>query len=207
MKTIFALTFTSLLLNAFAAAESPVFTSLGHSGENVFAGVKSSAKGMEPETYLLKVKGDALSSEKIPLPTDLEHREVISILDTTAKDLVVVMTQRTVEQGDNPLLHSYDTKTKKWTKLGEVGCHSFSKLKIEASQLTVNCLVTNKSGDETESPVKVSLKGILLKPQQEIVLPVTKLSGPQIKAELLGESFEWKELKVVSNQKEKLFKP
>lgn len=206
MKKFIALSLSTFLINAFAAAEAPVFTTLVTSGKDVFAGVKKIAKGMEPETYLLKVRGETLTSEKISLPADLIHREVVSIFEGD-KGRLVVMTQRTVEQGDTPQLHLFEPGSKKWSKLTDVGCTSFAKVKVDADALTVGCLETTKSGEEVEKPLKITLKDVKLAPKGELTLPATKSPEAPVKAELIGEAFEWKELKVMANKKEKVFKP
>lgn len=64
MKKISTLALASLLLTNIACAQAPVFTSIGTSGLNVFAGVKLEQKGMEPETYILEVSKDKFASKK-----------------------------------------------------------------------------------------------------------------------------------------------
>lgn len=205
MKTISKLALASLFITSVACAQAPVFTTLSSSGKDVFAGVKKEAKGMEPETYLLQVGRD-LSSKKIALPKELEHREVIALFPAE-KNQLVVMSQRTVEQGDNPQFHSYNPAKKEWKKLAEVQCMSFAKLKVEKSAVTVNCLETNEKGDEVETQKKVTLKDVTLTQPGDISLPLAKVEDKSVKAELIGDSFEWKELKVGVDKKEKTFRP
>jgi hypothetical protein len=206
MKKIISLSLSTLLFTTVACAQAPVFTTVATSGKNVFAGVKMEKKGMEPETYLLEVSGEKLSSQKISLPTEIIHREVVALF-SAENNMVVVMSQRTVEQGDKPLLHSYDPSKKEWKKLAEVDCVSFAKVKVEASSITMSCVETDKTGNEIETPKKVALSGIKLIPTSEVTLPFVKSEKETLKAELLGEAFEWKELKVGLDKKEKIFKP
>lgn len=205
MKTISTLALASLFITSVACAQAPVFTTLSSSGKDVFAGVKKEAKGMEPETYLLQVNKD-LTSNKIALPTELSHREVVALFPAE-KNQLVVMSQRTVEQGDNPQFHSYNPAKKEWKKLAEVQCMSFAKLKVEKSSVTVNCLETNEKGDEVETQKKVVLKDVVLTKPGDISLPLAKVEDKSLKAELVGDSFEWKELKVGHDKKEKVFRP
>lgn len=206
MKKISTIAIASLLISTVACAQAPVFTTLNSSGKNVFAGVKLEKKGMEPETYLLQVSGDALTSNKVSLPTELIHREVVALFPAQ-NDLLVVMSQRTVEQGDNPQFHSFNPAKKEWKKLSEVDCMSFAKLKVEKSSVTLSCLSTNAKGDEVETKKKVELKGVTLIQPGDVTLPMAKIEKGPLKAELLGESFEWKELKVGLDKKEKTFRP
>ena len=205
MKNISTLALVSLFFTSVACAQAPVFTTLSSSGKDVFAGVKLEAKGMEPETYLLQVNKD-LTSKKIALPTELAHREVIALFPAE-KNQIVVMSQRTVEQGDNPQFHSYNPAKKEWKKLAEVQCMTFAKLKVEKSAVTVNCLETNEKGDEVETQKKVALKDITLTQPGDISLPLAKVEDKSVKAELVGDTFEWKELKVGVDKKEKVFRP
>ena len=206
MKKLYTTALLSALMTTAACAQAPVFTTLATSGKKVFAGAKLEKKGMEPETYILEVSADSLSSQKISLPTELSHREVVAMFSTQS-NVIVVMSQRTVEQGDKPLFHSFDPIKKEWKKLAEVDCVSFAKLKVEAGSVTLNCVETNKAGDEVETQKKVSLQGLALSPKGDITLPVEKLEEPSLKAQLMGDSFEWKELKVGYDKKEKIFRP
>jgi hypothetical protein len=206
MKNIFTFTFVSLLLTTGACAQSPVFTSLSSTGGTIFAGVKLESKGNEPETYLLKVSSVAMTSDKISLPEEISHREVVALFPAE-KNLLVVMSQKTVEQGDKPLFHSYDSDKKEWKKLAEADCTSFAKLKVDKQSVTLKCLETNAKGDEVETLKKVPLKGVTLTQTGDITLPLAKVEKDAVKAELLGDSFEWKELKVGADKKEKVFRP
>ena len=206
MKKITALTLATLVFSSVSFAQSPIFTTLTSSGKSVFAGVKLQEKGMEPDTYILEVSGDQLASKKIPLPAEIMHREVVGLFPAEGNQ-IVVLSQRTVEQGDKPLFHSYNPAKKEWKKIAEADCVSFAKLKVEVSSVTFTCVETDKKGDEVEVAKKVALSGIKLKPTGEISLPMKKVEQNSLKAELLGEAFEWKELKVGFNKKEKVFTP
>src|SRR5690606_33790018 len=111
MKMISTLALVSLFVTTVACAEAPVFTTLSSSGKSVFAGVKQEAKGMEPDTYLMQVSGEPMTSSKITLPTELSHREIVGLFPAENHTLLV-LSQRTVEQGDKPLLHSYNPDKK-----------------------------------------------------------------------------------------------
>jgi hypothetical protein len=206
MKTISTFTLATLLLTSFACAQAPVFTTLSSTGKNIFAGVKKETKGSEPETYLLKVSGDSLTSDKVALPKELTHREVVALFPAE-NNLLVVMSQRTVEQGDKPQFHSYNSDKKEWKKLAETNCISFSKIKVELHALNISCLETNAKGEEVESTKKVDLKGVKFSQTGNVTLPVAKVEKASLKAELLGETFEWKELKVGLDKKQKIFRP
>ena len=204
MKKI--ITIFALSLSAVACANTPVFTSLGASDKDVFAGVKLEEKGNEPETYLVHITSGALTSEKVKLPTELIHREVVSLFPANANELLV-LTQRTVEQGDSPQLHAYDASKKSWKKIGTVDCSSFAKVTYEKSAVKLTCLRTNEAGNEVSEEKKIDLKGIAIANPRQITLPVEKTENSTLKAELLGDAFQWKELKVSKDKKEKVFKP
>ncbi len=206
MKKISTLALASLLISTVACAQAPVFTTVNSSGKDIFAGVKLESKGMEPETYLLQVSSEALTSSKVSLPTELSHREVVALFPAD-KNRLVVMSQRTVEQGDRPQFHSYNPEKKEWKKLAEVDCVSFAKVKVEKKTLTLSCLETNAKGEEVESKKQVAFRDLILTQPGEVTLPMAKVEKDSVRAELLGDTFEWKELKVGQDKKEKVFRP
>lgn len=197
---------TSILVSFSACAQLPVYTSVTSFNKNVFAGVKKVVKGEEPDTYLVEVNSAKLESKKIELPDDLTAREVIALLPTQGSELVVI-TQRTVEQGDNPLVHSYHPEKKAWKKLSEINCASFANLKVSETAFSLNCVETNEEGKEVTKNVEVKVSGLKLRPINSLGLPQTKVDEKDLKAELLGDSFDWKELKVGTETKEKTFRP
>jgi hypothetical protein len=206
MKKITIITLGSLLWINSVMAQAPVFTTLTSTDKNIFAGVKSEQKGMEPETYLLEIEGDKLTSSKVKLPIDIQHREIVALFPAE-KGMLLVLSQRTVEQGDHPQIHTYNPVKKEWKKIAESTCSSFAKLKVESSAITFSCVETDKKGEEVETQKKVGLQGINIIKTGEVTLPQVKVDHQNIKAELLGEVFEWKQLKVGFNKKEKIFTP
>ncbi len=197
---------TSIIFSISACAQIPVYTSIASADKNIFAGVKKNIKGEEPDTYLLQVDSQKLLSSKVELPAELSSREIIALLPTQGTELVVV-TQRTVEQGDHPQIHSYEPNKKEWKKLGESKCVSFAKLSVTENSLTMSCVETNEKGEEVTKPVQTKISGLKLKPVKTLELPQTKVEDKNLKAQLVGESFEWKELKIGAMGQEKIFKP
>jgi hypothetical protein len=203
MKTSILL--VSLLIPSITLAKSVSFTSLGSNSGNVFAGVKVEEKGSEPETYMIHVNKE-LHSKKFNLPEELIHREVIAILPTSSQDIVVI-TQRTIEQGDKPQFHSLSPSSGKWTRLAKSDCISFSKMKVSNESVALRCLETGTDGKEIEKIHEVSLKGVTFGPAEEVSLPQTKSQKDKTSAELMGEPFAWKDLKIEIESKQKLFQP
>lgn len=204
MKIITTLALSSFLFTSLAGAKTSVYTSLNTSGKDVFAGVKVEEKGMEPETYLLHVDS-SLKSEKVTLPKELSHREIIALFPTT-KSSLLVLTQRTVEQGDDPQLHAFNPQKKEWKKLGEVECMTFSKVNLEKNALILSCVETTEKGEEVVKEKAISFKDLSLSQTGKVILPVTEVKG-DIDAKLLGDAFYWQELKVELNKKSKVIRP
>jgi hypothetical protein len=121
--------------------------------------------------------------------------------------MMVVLSQRTVEQGDKPQFHSYNPAKKEWKKLAVSDCISFAKLSVKSDSVTFTCVETDKKGEEIETQKKVTLKGVKLSRPGEMTLPMVKVEKDNLSAELIGESFEWKQLKVGLNKEEKIFTP
>jgi hypothetical protein len=206
MKKILFFAFCTQIIATSAWADSQVFTSISATPSSVFAGVKIEKRGMEPDTYILEVSSSKLTSQKVALPKDLIHREVVAILPTKDNQIIVI-TQKKTEQGDSPQIHTYQPGKKTWNKLAEVECSTFKTIKLEPKSVTLSCLVTNKAGDEFELMRETPLKEVELIRTGLMELPFNKIEEKNLKAELLGEIFEWNQLKVVSNKKEKVFSP
>lgn len=193
------------LLPSALLAQSVVFTSLGGNSDHIFAGVKSQVKGHEAESHVLHITKD-FEVKKVKLPPELLHREVISLVPASDGKLLVI-TQRTIEQGDQPLFHSYDLKSGEWRKEGEGHCVSFSVLTVKGKTISLNCVEIGENGKEILSDKKFTLKNINMGPEQKIPLPQTKLDAKELKAGLQGAPFAWKELKVEQGKKQKIIKP
>lgn len=204
MKKICGLVLFSMIsFNSFA--QSPTFTAIGTSGKNVLAGVKVVKKDHEPETYLKLIAADFKAST-VSLPEELSHREVIAVLPARGNDFLVI-TQRTVEQGDKPQVHRYASGSKKWSKLGEIDCPSFEKLTVGKNTLSVSCVETDESGKEKETEKKLTSAQIDAQKSISLTLPETRSESESLKVELVGPSFEWDQLKVSSGKVEKVFRP
>jgi hypothetical protein len=206
MKKLNLLMLLSLFLSSQLLAQTPIFTSLSTNGKNVLAGVKLEKKDHEPETYLIKISAAEFESKKINLPLELIHREIIAIFPAE-NNMAVVVTQRTVEQGDRPQFHSYNLSTQTWKKLAEAECKSLTKAKIEKATIAIYCSETDVKGNDVESERKIDLKGIIMSKPQVVTLPVKKDASASLKAELIGEDFDWHELKVSVDKREKVIKP
>ncbi len=193
-----------ILSNAYA--KDPIYTTLNSDGKDIYAGVKIEKKDYEPETYIQKISLDTLVSKKISLPKELSHRDIIAIF-TAENNLLVIMTQKTLERGDHPVFYTFHSQKNEWKKIGESDCISFAKIKVERSSLTLNCVETNDEGKRIEIPKKVVFQDTYLMQPGEITLPTTSITKNSIKAELLGDPFEWKGLKVGTEKKEKVFRP
>jgi len=201
---IFAISWTIILSNVYA--EGPIYTTLNSDGKSIFAGVKLEKKDYEPETYIQEISGDKLISKKIPLPKELSHRDVIGIF-TAEQNQLVILTQRTAERGDHPLFYTLESEKNEWKKIGETNCISFAKITVEKDSMTLHCVETNDEGKRVEIPKKVKFKGVFFTQVGEITLPITNITKNSLRAGLLGDPFEWNEIKVGKDKKEKVFRP
>jgi hypothetical protein len=193
-----------LLVTTSARAQAPVFTTVSVSGNGVFAGVKREAKGEEPETYLLRIKD--LDSTRILLPGELLHREVVGLFPAE-QGLLIVMTQRTIEQGDEPRLHRFSLQSREWKQIAKVDCTSFAKVRTEKNSITVHCLDSGSDGVEKENPRKVELAGVRLLESRDVTLPLFRSESKGLMAELQGEPFAWTRLRVRTGRRERIFEP
>jgi hypothetical protein len=193
------------LLTQVACASSTSFTTLSEGKKELFAGVKSQAKGQEPETYLLQINKDTLTSKKIMLPKELLHREVVAVFPSEDEKMLV-MTQRKVEQGDDPQFFSFNAKDGKWSKVGEVACMTYTQISTFKNSLEVDCLKTNDAGEEVVEKKTVVIKGLNLI-ASKIDLPMIKAGQEKFSAQLQGDPFEWDKILVKKDNKEHVIKP
>jgi len=197
----------SFFLNSLAYGEIPVFTSVGINGKFIYAGVKVGPVAEPPDTYLLKISSSDLVAKKVFLPKELLNREVISILSAPDNQILVI-TQWTVEQGDTPLIHLFNPVRNNWKKMGEINCITFSKITIKKDALIFQCIESNAKGEDIVVVKKFPLKGIVLSGPSEVNHPQKSMEKDNISAQLLGEIYDWRDLKVtVVTKKEKTFKP
>jgi hypothetical protein len=206
MKNILKAILASFLIAFAACAQTPVFTTVCASGDHVFAGVKIVREGWENSSYILRVSLDKLKSDRIMLPEEIANREIVELFPAEGNSLVV-MSQWTLEQGDNPRFHRYDSKSKKWKKIGEIDCTTYRRLKVESNAVTFLCTEFDAEGREIEAQKKAVLKGVKLLNVGEFDVPVASVKIGSIRAELVGEEFKWKELKVRLPGKERVFRP
>lgn len=193
------------LLSQVACASSSSFTTLSEGKKELFAGVKSQAKGQEPETYLLAINKETLASKKVALPAALMHREVVAVFPAE-DDRVLVMTQRKIEQGDDPQFFSYNSKDGKWLKVADVACMTFTEIATFKNSLEVNCLKTNEAGEEVVDKKTVVIKTLNLIPTK-VALPMIKTGQEKFSAQLQGDPFEWDKILVKKDNKEHVIKP
>jgi hypothetical protein len=206
MKNVLNNALILLFIASVASAQTPEFTTLCSSGNYIFAGVKNESMDWGMRSYLLQVSWESLTSSKVILPKEISDREIRALFPAK-NNILIVMSQWTIEQGDNPQFYSYNSKTKEWKKLGETDCISFDKVKVERESLIFSCFEINKEGKEIEFQKKVTLKGIRLTQSGEFNLPIIKIKKGSMRAELNGETFKWKKLKVNVSKKEKCFEP
>jgi hypothetical protein len=206
MKKILKAVFASLLITSASCAQISVFTTVCASGNDIFAGVKTTREGWETSSYILHVSPGRLKSDKIMLPEDIVNREIIELFPAENNKLVV-MNQWTIEQGDNPQFHLYDIKTKKWKKIGEIDCVTYLRLKVGSNAVTFYCSECNAEGKEVESQKKVVLDVVKLTKRGEFVVPIVSVDIGSMRAELIGEKFKWNGLRVRLPGKEKVFRP
>jgi hypothetical protein len=206
MKDILKVALSLIFIADVAYAQTPVFTTVCLSGNEIFAGVKIVREGWELRSYILQVSLDNLAPSKIMLPKEISNRDIIELFPAENK-VLIVMSQWTMEQGDNPQFHSYDIKTKKWKKIGETDCITYHKVKLERDGVIFSYYKYNAEGKEDELQKKVALNGVNLTHLGEFKVPISIVNNGSMHAELIGEKFKWNGLRVRLPGKEKVFRP
>lgn len=191
-------TYTILLLNASLvfAKEVSVFTALAFPSDKIiYVGVKKMAKSSLPQSSLLEIKTANMTSKKINLPAELEHREIVSIIPIKNGKLLI-LTQYAMEHGDNPRLHVFDPFKKIWTSLGEVECVSFAKLKLNGKKIVFSCEETESNGDTKFIDKEMVIAPFITLENSALTLPVAKLEKGALKGQFEGLPQEWEKLKL-----------
>lgn len=206
MKNILKAALALIFITSAACAQTPMFTTVCVSGHDIFAGAKIVREGWEIRSYILRVSLDKLTSSKIMLPKEIANREIIELF-SAEKNVLIVMSQWTSGQGDNPQFHRYDIKTKKWKKIGETDCITFHKVKVEREAVIFSYYKYNAEGKKVEEQKKAAFSGVNLTHLGEYNIPIIRVNNGSMRAELMGEKYLWNGLKVHLSEKEKVFKP
>lgn len=143
--------------NSFAQALPPGWSgdltalSFENTKKNVWVGVKEGGRHVEVYSYLFKIalenkiarKSDAHADEalqsplKVELPKNIRDREIIGL--ASHQDKLLVITQWTVEQGDEPLVHVYFPTRKTWRMIGKIPCNSVASIELKNNVLNYAC--------------------------------------------------------------------
>jgi hypothetical protein len=200
----------TLIINfstSLIAAETSVFTSLSFPSEEFsYVGVKKISSGKESESALLEIHTHKMLAKKIKLPNDLAKREIVSLIPASDKRLLIV-TQYTMERGDNPKIHLYSPLKKTWSSLGEVSCIGFAKIKLTLEKIIFMCEETDDKGITkiVEKDLKLPAKIVL--EEMTLELPIVKLEKGKLKGILEGPLQEWTKLKLTYKNTTKDFLP
>jgi hypothetical protein len=81
---------------------------------------------------------------RIPLPEEIQNRNVIGLIPEKKK--LFVLTHKTETEKDGPMLHVFDADKGTWKKLGQLACPSFTKVKLSPTRMVFYC--------ETNRPVR-----------------------------------------------------
>lgn len=194
---------TSLLF----ARDGSVFTTMAFPSEKIaYVGIKKMVKGSESQSSMLEIKTEKMASKKITLPSELEHREIVSLVPVKGNKILVI-TQYTMERGDNPRLHVFDPLKKTWTSVGEVECISFAKLKLSGDKIVFSCEESDSKGDTKFADKEIKIAPFLTLENSDLILPIAKIEKGALKGQFEGLPQEWEKLKLSYKGKEKKFIP
>lgn len=147
MKKLFAF---FLLLPSLARADGTFFTTVFYDdGGIVYVGLKREAEGKK-ETQVITFPFGGGERTRIPLPAEIENRDVIGLIPEKKK--VFVLTHGSESEKDGPMLHIFDTENGQWKKQGQLACPSFTKVKMTSRAMTFFC-------EQTTPPTRRNKKG------------------------------------------------
>ncbi len=173
---------------------------------NLYIGLIKEETPMDKLAKLIVLSTKDLKKTHITLPVELQEREIMAL--SSLKNHLLVVTQRTIGGGDNPLIHLYNLKNKTWHQQAEVVCPTFDKIKITKDQVGLSCyFIDDKTGKDIQKlqNIKIKEKNILIK--RDIEIPQTVKNTDKIK--LLKDEFELKTIQINDKKlsAEDLYKP
>lgn len=126
----------SLLLPQAASANAHFTTLFYDDGGIVYVGLKRVVDGKnESQVITFPFAGGART--RIPLPEDIQGRDVIGLVPEKKK--VFVLTLGTEKGISGPMLHVFDAQNGSWKKLGSLDCPSFTKVKLSSNNMVFFC--------------------------------------------------------------------
>lgn len=129
--------FTLLLLPLTASASNAQFTTLFYDdGGIVYVGLKRVIEG-KTEAQVITFPFEGGARTRIPLPQEIENRDVIGLVPEKKK--LFVLTQDSASEKGSLMLHIFDSASSTWKKLGQLACPSFTKAKLTSTQMVFFC--------------------------------------------------------------------
>ncbi|OFZ20666.1 MAG: hypothetical protein A2X94_04095 [Bdellovibrionales bacterium GWB1_55_8] len=186
-----------------AAPAKTRYSATAISTTDVFAGTLKTTSGMEPESAFWKINLRTGTTSSIELPAELRDREIVGILP--AKQGVYVISQYTIEQGDQPLVHHFDTGPGRWKRVGQVDCPAFSVIHSSKKDLTFECEELDESGKTMPKKKSLALLKQFPVTARDLKIPQTQDAAASREVRLQGTPFEWDSLKVRLDKKEKTY--
>ncbi|MBI3557704.1 MAG: hypothetical protein HY074_15695 [Deltaproteobacteria bacterium] len=189
-----------LCLQPGLALAQSSFTALasGQSGES-YAGVKVAKKGEELSSYLFRIDAKSLKARPLKLPKDLKNREIVAILPSERQ--LYIVTQWTLEQGDNALVDVYDLEKKSWNKVDTANCNSFDRLAVQDNKLVFHCSKIGTGDTEHWEDVALPLGTNKITARPEIKLPQNSATHDGTRLTLSGAPNAPEQLKILSGKK------
>jgi hypothetical protein len=130
-------TLVTLLLPLPAAASNTQYTTLFYDdGGVVYVGLKKEAEG-KVESQVISFPFEGGARTRIPLPEEIESRDVIGLVPEKKK--LFVLTQDSSLTKNNLMLHVFDGQKGSWKKLGQLSCPSFTKANLSATKMVFFC--------------------------------------------------------------------
>lgn len=150
--------FVALLWTVFGirarAAETLFTAQITAADGTVTAALLQRQKSFETESKLVRINPQTLHWSAIALPPDARDRQVLALF-RAGKELLV-LTQRTVEQGDDPSLYAYSAG--KWRRLSEARCPVVLGAHLNEKKLELDCEEEDESGKTVSVKRALSLK-------------------------------------------------
>lgn len=176
-------------------------------GGIVYVGLRRT-NGEEAESQVISFPFPSGNRDRLPLPEEVQHREVIGLIPDRQK--LFVLTQGGEGKAIGPMLHLYDRAKNSWKKIGGIACPSFTKVKLSATQMTFFCegatIKTRRGPKTVTTPKPLHFKGERIYRSGTWRFPEFMLRYKSAMLLLEGPAPVWDRLRIKSEQGERLMK-
>lgn len=176
------------------------FTAISGSKDTIYVAAKKSEAGVNPTHKLVKYNVADFKPQTIETK-EIEGRDIVALFLQDKK--LLVLSQSTVEMGDQPQLHELELATNKWNLVGKSDCIAILGLELKKDQLVLDCEKSDEKGIAKSLKINILATGKSFAVEPYFKLPQKQISKSPLSASLITEKFNATKLKVSTGKRQK----